>query len=59
MCVVAVDIAGASATLAHLNLDRHWRNIRTISSHNHTEHRAYALGNLSINGVGMPTQGFF
>ncbi|WP_050469402.1 acyl-CoA dehydrogenase [Herbaspirillum chlorophenolicum] len=53
------DIAGASATLAHLNLDRHWRNIRTISTHNHTAHKSYALGNLSVNEVPLPTQGFF
>jgi len=53
------DIAGASATLANLNLDRHWRNIRTISTHNHASHKAYALGNLSINSVPLPTQGFF
>ncbi|WP_343583356.1 acyl-CoA dehydrogenase [Herbaspirillum sp.] len=53
------DITGASATLAHLNLDRHWRNIRTISTHNHTAHKAYALGNLSVNRTPLPTQGFF
>lgn len=53
------DIAGASATLAHLNLDRHWRNIRTVSIHNHTSHKAYALGNLRVNQTPLPTQGFF
>lgn len=53
------DIAGASATLAQFNLDRHWRNIRTISTHNPTSHKAYALGNLSVNQVRLPTQGFF
>lgn len=53
------DIAGASATLAHLNLDRHWRNVRTISTHNPTSHKAFALGNLSVNQVRLPTQGFF
>ncbi|MCA1323684.1 hypothetical protein [Herbaspirillum sp. alder98] len=59
MITALFDISGASATLAHLNLDRNWRNIRTISSHNHTGHKAYALGNLSVNGVGLPTQVFF
>jgi len=53
------DIAGASATLSHLNLDPHWRNIRTVSTHNHTSHKAYALGNLSVNQVRLPTLGFF
>ncbi|OWY35594.1 acyl-CoA dehydrogenase family protein [Herbaspirillum aquaticum] len=53
------DIAGASATLTQFNLDRHWRNIRTISTHNPTSHKAYALGNLSVNQVRLPTQGFF
>ncbi|MGX9935648.1 acyl-CoA dehydrogenase family protein [Advenella kashmirensis] len=53
------DIAGASATLTTHNLDRHWRNIRTLSSHNPASHKAYALGNLSVNGVPLPAQGFF
>lgn len=53
------DVAGASSTLAQLNLDRHWRNIRTISSHNPSSHKAYALGNLRINQVPLPTKGFF
>ncbi|EOA05834.1 acyl-CoA dehydrogenase [Herbaspirillum frisingense GSF30] len=53
------DIAGASATLTSANLDRHWRNIRTISTHNPTSHKAFALGNLSANQVRLPTQGFF
>lgn len=53
------DVAGASSTLSNINLDRHWRNIRTISSHNHGSHKAYALGNRRINGVPLPTLGFF
>lgn len=53
------DIAGASATLANTNLDRHWRNIRTISAHNQSSHKAYALGNRHVNSVPLPTLGFF
>jgi len=28
------DVGGASATQSIYNLDRHWRNVRTISTHN-------------------------
>ncbi|WP_151719794.1 acyl-CoA dehydrogenase family protein [Gemmobacter serpentinus] len=53
------DLAGASSTLREKNLDRHWRNIRTISSHNPASYKAHALGNLRLNGVALPKLGFF
>ncbi|WP_182086153.1 acyl-CoA dehydrogenase [Aureimonas sp. ME7] len=53
------DVAGASSTLREKNLDRHWRNIRTISSHNPASYKAYALGNRTVNGEALPRLGFF
>lgn len=53
------DVAGASSTLKEKNLDRHWRNLRTVSSHNPASYKAYALGNRRLNGVALPQLGFF
>lgn len=53
------DVAGASSTLREKNLDRHWRNIRTITAHNPASYKAYALGNRRLNGVALPRLGFF
>jgi alkylation response protein AidB-like acyl-CoA dehydrogenase len=53
------DIAGASATVRSKNLDRHWRNIRTIASHNPASYKAFAVGNQTLNGTPLPTLGFF
>lgn len=53
------DVAGASSTLKEKNLDRHWRNLRTISSHNPASYKAFALGNRRLNGVPLPSVGFF
>ncbi|WP_100013150.1 hypothetical protein [Lentibacillus sediminis] len=43
------EVGGASATRQSANLDRHWRNIRTISSHNPTLYKARAIGDYHIN----------
>lgn len=53
------DVGGASSTLTEKNLDRHWRNLRTISAHNPASYKAYALGNRTLNGVELPRLGFF
>ncbi|WP_222863982.1 acyl-CoA dehydrogenase family protein [Pigmentiphaga aceris] len=45
------DIAGGSATGRAHNLDRHWRNIRTVISHNPTAYKAKATGDYLINGA--------
>ena len=44
------DIGGASATDRSRGLDRHWRNARTIASHNPHRNKAKALGDLLVNG---------
>ena len=40
------DTGGASATARALNLDRHWRNARTIASHSPLDYKAHAVGRL-------------
>ncbi|MBO1000643.1 acyl-CoA dehydrogenase family protein [Bacillus sp. SD075] len=48
------EVGGASATRQSANLDRHWRNIRTIASHNPTVYKARAIGNYVVNGTELP-----
>jgi alkylation response protein AidB-like acyl-CoA dehydrogenase len=45
------DLAGASAVTRSANLDRHWRNIRTIISHNPAMYRTRIIGDYIVNGV--------
>lgn len=53
------DVGGASATQRKYNLDRHWRNIRTISTHNPTYYKASAVGDHLVNGTAFPANAFF
>jgi alkylation response protein AidB-like acyl-CoA dehydrogenase len=53
------DTGGASATARKLNLDRHWRNTRTLAGHNPLAYKAYATGNFAVNGVWPPANGYF
>jgi alkylation response protein AidB-like acyl-CoA dehydrogenase len=53
------DVGGASTTKTSYNLDRHWRNARTLSSHNPNPMKARAIGNYEINNIPLPTKGFF
>lgn len=45
------DVGGASATDVGLALDRHWRNARTVASHNPVRYKARALGDQLVNGT--------
>lgn len=45
------DIGGASATDRSRGLDRHWRNARTIATHNPHRNKAKAIGDLLVNGT--------
>jgi len=45
------EAGGASATSRALNFDRHWRNLRTIFSHNPLTHKARVVGDYHLNGV--------
>lgn len=44
----------ASATSTALALDRHWRNARTISSHNPTIYKARVVGDYAVNRTEPP-----
>ncbi|NII52656.1 acyl-CoA dehydrogenase family protein [Frigoribacterium endophyticum] len=45
------EVGGASAVDTELALDRHWRNARTIASHNPAILRERAVGDYRLNGV--------
>ncbi len=53
------DAGGASAIRASTHLDRHWRNLRTLFSHNPTVYKARVLGDIAVNGAALPDTGFF
>ncbi len=53
------DAGGASDTSREANLDRHWRNARTLASHNAAMHKARAVGDLLVNERRLPATGFF
>lgn len=53
------DVGGASATKKVTNFDRHWRNARTLSSHNPTSYKARSIGDYEVNGTPLPAKGFF
>jgi alkylation response protein AidB-like acyl-CoA dehydrogenase len=53
------DAGGASAIRESAHLDRHWRNLRTLFSHNPTVYKARVLGDVAVNGAALPDSGFF
>lgn len=48
------DALGASGTDTGKGLDRHWRNARTVSSHNPWVYKARVLGDAAVNGAIAP-----
>jgi len=46
------EVGGASAVDRGKALDRHWRNARTIASHNPAINRRRAIGEWELNGTG-------
>ena len=53
------DVGGASATRRDQHLDRHWRNIRTIASHNPITYKLKDVGNYVVNGQKLPVNGYY
>lgn len=53
------DVGGASVVRAAHLLDRHWRNIRTLASHNPTSYKAQAIGAYLTRGTKLPGSGYF
>lgn len=50
------DALGASATKKPTGLDRHWRNARTLSSHNPRIYKDRIVGDFAVNGTPPPYQ---
>ncbi|CAL4858823.1 acyl-CoA dehydrogenase family protein [Microbacterium sp. MM2322] len=48
------EVGGASAVDTGLALDRHWRNARTLASHNPVAFKARAIGDLLLNDTPVP-----
>jgi alkylation response protein AidB-like acyl-CoA dehydrogenase len=53
------DVGGSSAVKSALDLDRHWRNVRTLASHNPTAYKARAIGDYLVSASWLPNSGFF
>lgn len=50
------DALGASSTLAPLALDRFWRNVRTLATHNPSIYKTRIAGDFAVNGTPAPDQ---
>lgn len=53
------EVGGASSARRSENLDRHWRNARTLASHNPSIFKARVLGDYHLNGTLPPNLAFF
>ncbi|MGX9134880.1 acyl-CoA dehydrogenase family protein [Rummeliibacillus sp. JY-2-4R] len=53
------DVGGASSTTKSKGLDRHWRNLRTLASHNPAVYKARAIGDYVVNGRRIPLNRYF
>ncbi|GAA1490394.1 acyl-CoA dehydrogenase family protein [Brachybacterium sacelli] len=47
------EVGGASATSRGRGLDRHWRNVRTLASHNPVIYQQRAIGDRLLNGTDL------
>jgi alkylation response protein AidB-like acyl-CoA dehydrogenase len=54
-----LELGGASATSRQRNLDRHWRNIRTITLHNPVTYKARVIGQNLLHGTPVPANAYF
>ena len=50
------DALGGSATLRAKSLERHWRNARTLVSHNPVAFKTRIIGDFAVNGTPPPGQ---
>lgn len=53
---ILFDTLGASAAKKPAGLDRHWRNARTLSSHNPRIYKDRIVGDYAVNGTPPPFQ---
>lgn len=54
-----LELGGASAASRQRNLDRHWRNIRTITLHNPVAYKARVIGQNLLHGSPIPANAYF
>lgn len=54
-----IDVSSGSGVSLSRALDRHWRNIKVISSHNPRVYKERVLGDHYLNGTAPPTGAFF
>lgn len=54
-----LELGGASAASRARNLDRHWRNIRTITLHNPVALKAIAIGANLLHNTPVPANAYF
>ncbi|MEU0540367.1 acyl-CoA dehydrogenase family protein [Nocardia sp. NPDC005978] len=54
----AFDAGGSSAVRNSVHLDRHWRNARTLASHNPVVYKPRVIGDFVVNGV-APVPGYY
>jgi alkylation response protein AidB-like acyl-CoA dehydrogenase len=54
-----LELGGASAASKQRNLDRHWRNIRTITLHNPVAYKARVIGENLLHGTPIPANAYF
>ncbi|OBI83268.1 acyl-CoA dehydrogenase family protein [Mycobacterium sp. E740] len=54
-----LELGGASAASRKRNLDRHWRNIRTITLHNPVAYKAKVIGQNLLHDTPIPANAYF
>ena len=54
-----LELGGASAASRQRNLDRHWRNVRTITLHNPVAYKARAIGENLLHETPLPANAYF
>ena len=54
-----LELGGASAASRQKGLDRHWRNIRTITLHNPVAYKAVAIGASLLHDTPLPANAYF
>ncbi|MGQ4599450.1 acyl-CoA dehydrogenase family protein [Nocardia sp. R6R-6] len=54
----AFDAGGSSTVRNSVHLDRHWRNARTLASHNPVVYKPRVLGDFVLNG-NIPVPGYY
>lgn len=53
------DVGGGRLVQRELNLDRHWRNARTVANHNPRDWKQSAVGGWLLSGEAPPANGLF